>query len=146
MGAHIRMRQRTWNRRNRHGTVVVEFAAVAPVLFLVIFACIEFGRALMAVQSLEEAARSGCRVAVLRGATTTEIEAEVDSILAPSGISVYTVQTQPINFATAERWASITVTVTASFDDMSWLPLPKYLSGQTYTASCTLPKEYSLVN
>jgi Flp pilus assembly protein TadG len=116
---------------------------VAPLLFLVVFGSIEFGRALMATQSLDEAARSGCRVAVLRGATTEAVEAEVQRILSPTRILTYSVQVLPTNRATAPRWAPVSVTVTSSFNDMSWLPLPRFVGGKTYTASCTLPKEYS---
>lgn len=116
---------------------------VGPLLFLVIFGSIEFGRGLMATQSLDEAARSGCRVAVLRGATTADVEAEVQRILNPSHVSNFTVQVLPTDRATAPRWTHVSVTVTASFNDISWVPLPRFLGGRTYTASCTLPKEYS---
>lgn len=121
----------------------MEFALVAPLLFLTVFAFIEIGRALMTTHSMEEAARSGCRVAILRGATSSQIESEVNRILAPVAISTYTVQVQPINPSTVPRWAPITVTVTATYGDMSWLPLPLLFSGKTYTSTCTLPKEYS---
>ena len=136
---------RTGRRRaaERRGMAIIEFAAVAPVLFLVVFSTIEFGRVFMAIQSLEEASRSGCRVAILRGTTTSEIEAEVTRVLAPAGISNVKVSTIPQNVTTAARWAPVSVTVAASFDSMSWLPLPQYLSGRTYTSSCTMPKEYS---
>ena len=129
-------------RSSRSGSTLVEFALVAPILFTVIFASIEFGRALMTTQSLEEAARSGCRIAVLRGATTSEIEDEVDRILAPTGVDNYTVTVQPTSIADASRWSPVSVTVSTAFADMSWLPLPKFFSGKTYTASSTLPKEY----
>lgn len=122
---------------------MVEFALVAPLLFTVVFGSIEFGRALLVTQSLEEAARSGCRVAVLRGATTSEVQAEVDRILGPAGISKYTLDVEPTSIVSAERWDPVTVTVTANFADMSWLPLPRFFSGRTYVSSCTLPKEYS---
>jgi Flp pilus assembly protein TadG len=137
---HNRRLQRDVNRR---GATVVEFALVAPLFFATIFGSIEFGRSLMTTQSLEEAARSGCRVAVLQGATTSEIEAEVDRILGPVGISNYTIDVQPASIANAARWSPVSVTVSASFADMSWLPVPNIFSGKTYTSTCTLPKEYS---
>ena len=130
-------------RSLRRGATVVEFAVVSPVLFLVLFGSIEFGRALMAVQCLEEASRAACRVAILRGATTAEIEAEADRILAPAGISTYTVERTPSSLTSAERWSPVKVEVTASFDNMSWLPMPRDFAGKTYSASCTMPKEYA---
>ena len=137
------MFNKTISKSKRAGTTVVEFAVVSPVLFLVIFASVEFGRALMAVQSLEEAARSGCRVAILRDATNSEIEDEVDRILGPAGINSRTVQVDPSSVVTADRWDPVTVSVTATFDSMSWLPLPRFFEGKSYTAECTLPKEYA---
>lgn len=137
------MRQRSTNRRRRTGTAAIEFAAVAPVVFLVVFACIEFGRALMAAQSLEEASRSGCRVAVLRGTTSADIQTEIDRVLGPSGITQYSLATTPADIVAAERWATVTVTINANFNDMTWLPLPRFVKDKNYTASCSLPKEYA---
>ncbi len=133
-------------RHQRNGATVVEFAIVAPVLFTVIFGSIEFGRALMTTQSLEEAARSGCRVAVLQGATTTEIETEIDRILGPAGITNRSVQVLPTNYTSSARWTPVTVTVSANYNDMSWLPLPNFFSGKSYASTCTLPKEYTTGN
>ena len=130
-------------RQSRSGASAVEFSIIAPLLFVMVFGCVEFSRAFMATQSLEEAARSGCRVAVLRGATTNEIDTEVRRILAPVSICTYTMQIQPASIAMAERWTPVTVTITASFADLAWLPMPRFLGGKTYTSSCTLPKEYS---
>ena len=133
-------------RQNRLGAAVVEFSIVAPLFFGTVFASIELCRALMATHSLEEAARSGCRVAVLKGATTSEIDAEVRRILMPVGISTYTMQIQPANFAAEDRWTPISVTINTSFANISWLPIPTFFAGKTYTSSCTLPKEYSFEN
>jgi len=129
-------------RAGRRGVTTVEFAMIAGPLFLFILGNIEFGRALMAVNCLEEAARSGARVAILRGATVSEIEAEVDRILRPAGITKRTVQIDPTNYSTLDRWQPISITVSATFNDMSWLPLPRFVGGKTYASSCSLPKEY----
>jgi Flp pilus assembly protein TadG len=120
----------------------VEFAIIASLMFTIIFAGIEFGRALMVTHSLDEAARSGCRIAILRGATTADVEAEVQRFLAPSGISTHSVRVLPADLPTSARWTPVSVTVTASFEDVRWLSAFDF-GGKTYTASCTLPKEYS---
>ena len=133
-------------RENRLGVTVVEFAIVAPLFFGMVFASVEICRALMATQSLEEAARSGCRVAVLKGATASEVDAEVRRILAPAGISKYTMQIQPANIAAEERWTPISLTINTSFANISWLPLPEFFAGKTCTSSCTLPKECPIGN
>ncbi len=126
-------------KHQRSGATVVEFALIAVPLFLIIFASFEFSYALLANQSLNEAARSGCRVAILRGTTTSDVEAEVKRILAPTRISNYSLEVLPVNRASMARWAPVTVTITVTLDNMSWL----FLVDKTYTASCTLPKECS---
>ena len=133
-------------RKHRRGTATVEFAIVAIPLFLLIFASIEFGRAMMAMQGLEEAARAGCRKAVLKGSTPAEVESTVDDILLANGIGVYAVDVTPTNLDTATRWEPITVTVSASFAELSWLPLPMYFQNTNYSARSTLPREAEAID
>jgi len=119
----------------------MEFALVAMPVFLFVFAIVEFGRALMCVQCLEEAARAGCRVAVLRGSTTNEVQTEITNTLRLAGITRFSATIDPIHLDTIPLWAPVSVQVTASFGDMSWLPLPSYFANRLYTATCTLPRE-----
>src|SRR5947207_1682787 len=59
--------RRSQRRRQpwRQGTAVVEFAIVAPLLFSVVLAIMEFGRGIMVAESLGGAARAACRAASL---------------------------------------------------------------------------------
>jgi hypothetical protein len=50
------------------GQALVEFALVAPIFFLLLFAVIEFGRYVYQVQILNNAAREGARYAIVHGA------------------------------------------------------------------------------
>jgi Flp pilus assembly protein TadG len=59
-GAHAAGRQ-----PKDRGAVAVELALVLPVLLLVVFGCIDFGRMLNAQISLTQAAREGARWAAL---------------------------------------------------------------------------------
>jgi Flp pilus assembly protein TadG len=70
------------------GTAAVEFALVLPVLLLIVFAIIDFGRALNAQITLTGAAREGVRLAAL-GYTNAAVEARV-AAAAPdlSGVTV----------------------------------------------------------
>ncbi|NIL94127.1 MAG: pilus assembly protein [Woeseiaceae bacterium] len=52
-------------RRRQRGLAIVEFAIVAAVLFILIFAVIEVGRAFFVAATLDEAARRGARMAVV---------------------------------------------------------------------------------
>lgn len=49
---------------------MVEFALVAPLFFLVIFAIIDFGRYVYYVQVLNNAAREGARYAIVHGSNS----------------------------------------------------------------------------
>lgn len=64
------------------GSVAVEFALVVPVLLLIVFGLIDFGRALNAQISLTGAAREGARLAAL-GYPDAAIQARV-AAAAPS--------------------------------------------------------------
>lgn len=59
-------RSRPASRRSR-GQALVEFAFVAPVFLLLLFAIIDFGRYVYYVQILNNAAREGARYAIVHG-------------------------------------------------------------------------------
>lgn len=70
-------------RSNDRGAAAVEFALVAPILLLLVFGLIDFGRMLNAKISITEAAREGARAAAIER-TSTSIDSRV--ALATSGI------------------------------------------------------------
>lgn len=63
-----RRRARHGARRGSRGQALVEFALVAPIFFLILFAIIDFGRYVYYVQILNNAAREGTRYAIVHGA------------------------------------------------------------------------------
>ena len=52
-------------RRNERGTALVEFALIAPLLFLLLFGIIDFGRALNYYNQVTQLAGQGARAAVV---------------------------------------------------------------------------------
>jgi Flp pilus assembly protein TadG len=70
------------------GAAAVEFALVLPLLLLIVFGIIDFGRALNAQITLTEAAREGVRLAAL-GDSSAEVSARAQAA-APqlSGVTV----------------------------------------------------------
>ncbi len=128
-------------RSQRKGATAVEFAFVAPVLFLLIFGLIEMGRTCMTLHSLQEAAREGCRRAILANTMTAEVELRVQEVLASTGITTYNVTVDPDPPSTAAQWEAVTVTVDALYNDVNWLPVPMYLGGMRLSGSSTLPRE-----
>jgi len=125
-------------RRNRRGAAVVEFAVVAPIFVALVLGMIEFGRALMVQQTLTNASREGARVAVLEGATASEVTAAVEERLTTIDGATVTCNPDP---AAAAYGDSITVTVSVPFNGVSWLPSPIFLGGENLTASTVMRVE-----
>ena len=80
------------NSGNQKGSTVAEFAIVAGLFFMLIFAIIEFGRLLYTHNALTDAARRGARYAVLHPQNTTCVqnvviygESNIDAACAPTG-------------------------------------------------------------
>jgi len=65
-----RRRSGPGSRRSTRGQALVEFALVAPIFLLVVFAIIEFGWYVYQVQTLNEAVREGSRYAIVHGSTS----------------------------------------------------------------------------
>jgi hypothetical protein len=130
-------------RRNRRAAAAVEFAVVAPVFFLMIFGMIEYGRMVMVQQVITNASREGARLAVLDGASKTEIETRVDEYLTSASIdtTLAVVEVLPDPPTNAAFGDPITVTVSIPFAEVSWLPSPMYLGGKTLTATTVMRRE-----
>jgi Flp pilus assembly protein TadG len=94
---------RRW--RSERGAAAVETAIVLPVLLLVIFGIIDFGRALDAKIQLTQAAREGARVAALPvaihpGASTATMVS--DRVAASTSLTGVTVATGTMPDGTAQ--------------------------------------------
>ncbi len=63
---------RTKSRNGQRGASLVEFTIAATVFLTVVFAVLEFGRALWTYNALADAARKGARYAVLHNATAID--------------------------------------------------------------------------
>ena len=93
------MRHRTAPRAPRdRGVAAVEFALLLPMLLLLIFGIIDFGRALNAQITLTQAAREGARIA------------SVDNPLTGAPYPVTTVQSVTVNAATGLSGVTAAVT------------------------------------
>ena len=117
----LRIQRRKGKRSIRRlGASAVEFAVVAPFLFLVVMGMIEIGRAMMIQHVLSLSAREGAREAVLMTATTESVEARVDEFAAAAGPSLdgldSAVSPDP---ATAVSGEFMTVTVTLPLSAVS---------------------------
>jgi Flp pilus assembly protein TadG len=131
----------------RIAAVIVEFAFVAPLMFLFILATFEFGRTFMVLELLREGARIGCRKAIIEGTTSQQIRDSVTGYLSSLGINGDTVgvsvNDQPVNTveaATQPAYTEMTVQVTVPVATITWVPNPWFTSG-TLSAQFTLRRE-----
>jgi Flp pilus assembly protein TadG len=81
------MKRRAWMRQARdRGAAAVEFALLFPLLMLIVFGIIDFGRALNAQITLTQAAREGVRLDALG-----EPDVSAETQAAATGLSPVTV-------------------------------------------------------
>jgi len=78
----MKWRQAANDRRER-GSVAVEFALLLPVLLLLVFGIIDFGRAINDQITLTQAAREGVRLASL-GYSSAAVNTRTESAAAPT--------------------------------------------------------------
>ena len=115
--------------KKRSGAALVEFALVAPIFFMFIFAIVEFGRLVMVQQAVANAAREGCRLACLSTTTSAaDAETAVRAFLAnsvPNAGNPATVRVAVAPNTITSAAASgmpVSVTVDVNFSDITWAP------------------------
>ena len=147
MRAH--RKRRTAAARDRRGASVVEFALLAPVMFLFIFGIIEFGRLMMVQEAMTNAAREACREASL---ATTLSSTDVDTVARNVMLSVMataanpstvSVTVTPASLASISSGTPVTVVVQVNFSDIGWLPghLLGFAGSRVMRAEATFDRE-----
>ncbi len=109
----MQRRQAATGARDR-GAAAVEFALLLPLLLLILFGIIDFGRALNAQITLTQAAREGARLAALGVPSATVITRAQTAATGLSPVTVTVTSTCPVNAGTGVD-AVVTVTYTFSF-------------------------------
>lgn len=115
-------------RPKRRAIAAVEFAVVAPLVFLLLFGMIEFGRMLMVQQILTNASREGARRAIIESSTASEVATVVAEYLQNNSISGATSSVEPSDLTSVGAGDPVTVSVSVQYDQVSWLPTPRHLS------------------
>jgi Flp pilus assembly protein TadG len=139
--AMIHPRRKNGIRRDRKGVTIVEFALIAPIMFTIIFACIEFTRFVMIRGLAEDAAYEAARTIIVPGATVAEATAQAQQILGSLGVSSITVTVTPYSGNTAQtqindNTTEVRVNVSVPFSANSLL-VPRYFSSSTTVNSTT---------
>lgn len=121
---------------------MVEFAVVSPLFLLLIVGVIEIGRAVEVVQILTNASREGARTASYDSTTqTATVTAAVNSYLSNAGINGATTTVSPDPPSGAGDGQPVSVTVSIPFVDVSWLPSPFFLGGQSLQATSVMSRQ-----
>jgi hypothetical protein len=139
MITRARSRSRLARPRSR-GQALAEFALVAPVFFLVLFAIIEAGRFMFYYETLNNATREGARYAIVHGAMSFDCTGPpgplATSACDPTGADVIQrvrdaafgvlgagVTVTPVWHDPANNDRGSTVTVTATYTYASLIPI-----------------------
>ncbi len=126
---------------HRRGAAAVEFAVVLPIFVLLVFGMIEYGRMVMVQQVITNAAREGCRRAIMDGTTAQEVIDLVNDYLESAGITGATITITPPEPSEAGAGEPVTVAVSVPYDQVSWIPAPMFLSGRLLSATCVMRRE-----
>lgn len=131
-------RQRRIAGTDRRGTTAVEFALVAPLLFLFFFAAFEFVRVAMIRHTADNAVYEACRIGIIPGATSGEVRAEATRIMNTIGASNVGLAVFPgrIDGDTEE----VTVRIDVPLDQNSYVP-NKFFAGRSIVRELTLRRE-----
>jgi Flp pilus assembly protein TadG len=132
-------------RRGERGAVAVEFALIFPLLMVLVFGVIDFGRAFNAQETLTQAAREGSRLAaVCNSSTPSPTCGDVSSrTLAAAtnltGVSVAVPSTCPAGVAPAGLDAVVTVRWTMTFSTPLVGLIPGFPSSKDLTGIGHMP-------
>ena len=125
-------------RHNRRGATMVEFALVAPLFFMFLFASAEFASVGTIRSSVQNAAYEGARLLIKPGGDPQEAKDEATRILSAIGVRKLTVEVTPdtINDTTE----TVTVEVKVPYADNTVLT-PWFFGNRTLTSSCSMRTE-----
>lgn len=130
-------------RHDRNGQTLVEFALVAPLMFLLIFACLEFVRLQMLQSLARDAAYEAARMVIVPGATKAEGVAEANRILNLLSTRNATVTVNAYASGNVEqdeitdRTSAVEVSIQVPLASNSFV-LSKFTQGKTLQASTRL--------
>ncbi|HZQ16789.1 MAG TPA: TadE/TadG family type IV pilus assembly protein [Gaiellaceae bacterium] len=102
--------------RNEKGQAMVEFAMVAPILFLILFAIFQYGIAFMHSVTLTDAVRAGARKAAVSRSAADPVGATKSAILGAASDLDTTTLSSRITVTPNPGWqAGGSVTVAATY-------------------------------
>ena len=130
--------------RRRRGATSVEFAVVAPILFLLVLAVFQFGDLMLTQNVLTAAAREATRVAALSSTTSsaTAIAAAEDRLQRGAvDPELITIAVTPSNLDGLPTGTEVRVTVSGLTSQLAWLWPNQMPVNPTLSAQMTYNRE-----
>ena len=122
----------------RIGATTVEMALVTPLMFLFMFAGMEFSRANMIRNVIDNAAFEGARQGIVPGAAAADCIAAAEQQLDIVRINDYTVAVNPPTID--QNTTEVTVTVSIPLSTNA-LPMSRFIGTNTLVRQVTLQRE-----
>ena len=122
----------------RRGALTVEMALTLPILLVVVFACLEFGRMNMIRNSAKNAAYKAARSAIIPGAQAGSAQTVARNLMQAIGVSNANITISPANITNTTP--SVTVTIVTSLNGNLFFA-PMFLANKSITTTCTLNRE-----
>jgi Flp pilus assembly protein TadG len=135
MNGACKQTDRAWRGADRNGAAAVEFALTAPILFLFLFAALEFGRYNMLQQTANNAAFEAARQCILPGAAASDGQTVGLNILRAARMTGGAVAINPATITTTTT--QVTATVTVPVTSNLWAA-SLFCKSTSITKSCTL--------
>ena len=130
--------RRTKRQIVRVAATTVEFALTAGIAIMFLFAMLEYGRVSMMKQSVELALYEGGRKGVVAGATSQEVIAEANRVLAISRVTGAAVLVSPATITDQTR--ELTVRIRVPLDRGLFGPV-QFFRGKSLDRSLTMKRE-----
>ena len=135
-----------WRRR---GNAVVEAALVLPVLLTLTFGTVEYGYFFFVKQSVQGAAREGCRAGIVPTATNTNVTSAIAASLNAAGLNAstttldakYTLTLTPSNVSGVTAGTSITVQLDTTWGAVGVRPMGLIGSSKVVRGVTVMRKE-----
>jgi len=119
---------------DRQGTLTVEFAIVAPMIFLLFLGGLELTALNFARQTIGNASYEAARKMIIPGGTSAQAQAEGLRLLSIVGMRTGAA------VAVTDTTTAVSVTVSVPASTVSW-GLIRFSSGYTLRQTCNLTKE-----
>ena len=127
------------SQRRRSGAVTVEMAIAVPILFLMVFAALEFCGMNVMRHSVDNAAYEAARRGIVPGATVADVEAQANLIMAAAGARNIVVDVVPP--VIDEDIEELTVTITVPVAGNGWLAPIFFDNDDVLVGQCHMLRE-----